>query len=264
MMDSIRRLFRIIVWGIVGLLVLASLWASIGGPSDEEMAKRAALAQEETRIEAQQEKEALMARVHEKLRSELAGNRSRVIGEIEGLVASGDYERAFARASRFKDFGDTEINRLASLAREKYRLRLETEIAVMQKGDLESNYQEIIGAYTKLARLFPDNSDFKQETERYSKLLTDQENKRLAAYGQPPNETASRIAVKEYLRQVMNDPDSLVLDGCTNVFSTKQGWLVGCNYRGRNAFGGMIRQANWFTIRKGHVVQMQEQNTFKW
>jgi transposase len=69
--------------------------------------------------------------------------------------------------------------------------------------------------------------------------------------------------VKECLQRLANDPDSIKIDGCTKVYHTKNGWLVGCDYRGRNAFGGMIRQSNWFPIVHGRVTKMHEASAYK-
>jgi hypothetical protein len=68
--------------------------------------------------------------------------------------------------------------------------------------------------------------------------------------------------VKQYLKKVANDPDSIEIDECTKVYHTDAGWLVGCNYRGRNGFGGMVRQANWFTIVHGTVIAMHEPSAY--
>jgi len=52
------------------------------------------------------------------------------------------------------------------------------------------------------------------------------------------------------------------MDGYTKVYHTENGWLVGCDYRGINAFGGMIRQYNWFTIVHAHVINMLDSTAY--
>ena len=83
----------------------------------------------------------------------------------------------------------------------------------------------------------------------------------VAWYGEPPRRSSwdgSYSSVKQYLKRIANDPESIKFSGCTGVEVTHDGWLVGCNYRGANAFGGIIRQAHWFTIRQDQVVQMHD------
>jgi len=84
-------------------------------------------------------------------------------------------------------------------------------------------------------------------------------------FGERPHQSeydGSYSAVERYLKKVMNDPDSLKMAGCTKVFRTTDGWLVGCDYRGRNGFGGLIKVFNWFTIRQDHVVQMHDESAY--
>ncbi len=47
------------------------------------------------------------------------------------------------------------------------------------------------------------------------------------------------------------------------MYKTDDGWLVGCDYRGRNGFGGMIRNSNWFTIRHKHVIAMHDADRYR-
>ena len=77
--------------------------------------------------------------------------------------------------------------------------------------------------------------------------------------GEKPKQSAwdgTYYAVEVYLKRVANDPDSIDVESCTKVYTSEDGWLVGCNYRGKNAFGGLIKKSNWFTILQGRVVKM--------
>lgn len=89
---------------------------------------------------------------------------------------------------------------------------------------------------------------------------------RVAKFGAPPTASAwdgHYIEVETYLEGIARDPDSVEFDGCTKVYHTPDGWLVGCNWRARNGFGGMNRQANWFTVRNERVVAMHDYSAFK-
>jgi hypothetical protein len=70
--------------------------------------------------------------------------------------------------------------------------------------------------------------------------------------------------VKRYLKAVARDPDSVEIDGCTEVRvdERRNAWVVGCNWRGRNGFGGMNREANWFLIQAGQVVEMKAASAY--
>ena len=89
---------------------------------------------------------------------------------------------------------------------------------------------------------------------------------RIDKFGEPPAASpwdGSYYVIEKYLKKIANDPDSIDIDGCTEVYYTDDGWLVGCDYRGRNAFGGLVRQSNWFTIIHGVVVQMHDADAYK-
>lgn len=108
----------------------------------------------------------------------------------------------------------------------------------------------------------PANAE--EDAERRRRNATAAERRR--RFGAPPQASAwdgTYREVKNYLRRVANDPESIEIDECTGVYHSDEGWLVGCDYRGRNAFGGMIRQSNWFVIRNGTVVAIKDADTYR-
>ncbi|WMO12859.1 hypothetical protein [Pseudoalteromonas piscicida] len=142
-----------------------------------------------------------------------------------------------------------------------------------------SEFKENKDLYQQLVNLNSDDKTYQQKFDYYSKQLSQQQEKerkeqeklkrereaRIAKFGEPPTQSAwdgSYYEVERYLERVANDPDSINIDGCTNVYHTESGWLVGCDYRGRNGFGGMIRQSNWFTIIHGQVIQMHDASAY--
>lgn len=69
--------------------------------------------------------------------------------------------------------------------------------------------------------------------------------------------------VKEYLRSVAKDPDSLQYDKWSPVYyNESDGWTVFCDYRAKNSFGGYTRDANWFVIRHGRVVAVEDADMY--
>lgn len=76
----------------------------------------------------------------------------------------------------------------------------------------------------------------------------------------------SYAEVKKYLKTVMHDPSSLDWEGCTKVKwePNRKAYLVGCIYRGTNAFGAVVRNANWFVIRHEQVIDVLDEGTHSW
>ena len=88
-----------------------------------------------------------------------------------------------------------------------------------------------------------------------------------AKFGPRPSQSAwdgSYREVKKHLKKAANDPDSIKIESCTGVsYNEKVGWLVGCDYRGKNAFGGLVKNSNWFVIKGGMVVKVLPANSYK-
>ena len=157
-----------------------------------------------------------------------------------------DVEAAFADAQRVR--AEAREGELAAAVRR------------IPASDLEANQ----AAYAELVGLDPENERYEERLAHYEGLLREREQARLARierFGPVPQRTGfSGIyygAVRNYLREVANDPSSIDIRSCTNVYQIDSGWLVGCDYRGANAFGGIVLQSNWFTIVHGRVIAME-------
>ncbi|MBW2606100.1 MAG: OadG family protein [Deltaproteobacteria bacterium] len=90
---------------------------------------------------------------------------------------------------------------------------------------------------------------------------------RVAVYGEPPENSAwdgSVRCVKKYLEEVAVDPESLKFEKWGKVvYNKNDGWLVWCQYRGKNSFGGYVRNINWFIIQNNRVVDMKNFDAYE-
>lgn len=150
----------------------------------------------------------------------------------------------------------------------KYDQQRTKDLVARVKKVKASNFKENLEIYKTLVELNPDNSKFIDKEKHYKQKNDEEENKariRKLLMGEKPVKSAwdgTYYVVENYLERVANDPDSIDVESCTDVYTTDDGWLVGCNYRGKNAFGGMIRKANWFTILQGNVVKMHPYSAY--
>jgi hypothetical protein len=144
--------------------------------------------------------------------------------------------------------------------------KLSATVASLPATNVQANYE----SYKQLAELRPQNATYARKRDSYESKLDEQKAKELAeklVFGDRPTKSAwdgSYREVEAYLKRVANDPDSIEMVGCTDVFKNDDGWLVGCQYRGNNAFGGKILTANWFRIQRGQVVEVYDHDRFKW
>ena len=214
-----------------------------------------------------------------------------ILEEVNDLVTGGQFEEAVALAEKYllaenSNLATLHARAVAELEAAERRKMIE-EILVKVKQVPAADAVKNRDLYLKLAELDPDESLYKERLRFYSRRVDEQVERahrereqylkerareekerqsRIARFGEAPVASSwdgSYPAVKRYLRQVANDPDSIKIAGCTKVYHTDKGWLVGCDYRGRNAFGGLVKQSNWFTIVRGKVKEMHDASAYK-
>lgn len=102
-----------------------------------------------------------------------------------------------------------------------------------------------------------------REAERDAAIIA----KRVLKFGKAPEQSGwdgSYSEVKRFLKEAANDPGSIDITGCTKVsIDEKAGYVVGCDYRGKNGFGALMKFSNWFVIRHGQVVKMLPANSYR-
>ncbi|MDH4201533.1 MAG: hypothetical protein OEV87_01395 [Phycisphaerae bacterium] len=88
-----------------------------------------------------------------------------------------------------------------------------------------------------------------------------------AKFGKRPEQSSwdgSVRIVKDYIRSVAKDPDSLQFDKWSDVYyNENDGYIVYCVYRGKNSFGGYTVSANWFVIQYSQVVVIKESDAYE-
>lgn len=106
-----------------------------------------------------------------------------------------------------------------------------------------------------------------EEVKKIQQKNTKENEARIARFGNPPTQSgwdSSYHVVKNYLKSVANDPESIEMDGCTSVqYDSNAGWVVGCKFFGKNAFGGKIRNFKWFVIKSDTVISVKDAEVYK-
>lgn len=219
-------------------------------------------------------------------------SKETIIKDLNLSMQNKDYNRVIYKTAKYLSFKGKdddiikmnaeatalmEADKLAKikLANEKH----EKEILKQLKKIPTSNFKKNQELYKILLSYKPNNKKYQEKVRFYTEKVEKEKAKeierqkkeekerqdRIARFGKPPVASAwdgTYHVVERYLKRVANDPDSIEVDSCTRVHYTKHGWLVGCDYRGRNAFGGMIRKSNWFTIRHDTVISVDEASAY--
>lgn len=267
---------------VAGVLVISALafLASIDQARERKRAREAAERRAEEAAEA--EREAILY---------FKKNEAAILDDIEELLSAGDFKQADALATKYLPSENDELAALheratAGLEEAKRQAKIEELLEKVRKVPA-SDALKNRDLYRELRELDPEEALYEEKVAFYSNKVDEnvqrarqereeaerkraQEKKerqlRVARFGEAPVASAwdgSYLAVERYLEQIANDPDSIEIAGCTEVYNTDKGWLVGCDYRGRNAFGGIIRQSNWFTIVHDRVVEMHDASVYQ-
>jgi hypothetical protein len=243
----------------------------------------AVMAASGTRSEQREAARAKNARA-KALRADFQTNGGKILQRMDSALKAGNFPLAVSIGDRYASVvSDSQLGkrlrdaragqkRVADKAKEQQLL---ARVQKTSATDLEASRD----LYGQLVTLNPANVSYKAKHNDYDRQIRQRdaaeqqrirqrdaaEQERIRRFGPVPHQYSSGTydEVEEYLRQVMNDPESLKMDRCTPVYHVEAGWLVGCDYRGRNAFGGMIRQSNWFIIRYGRVVEMKDASAYK-
>lgn len=200
-------------------------------------------------------------------------NKANIIEKIQNLGSQKKYAEGIGIINLYQQTQDKDLlalkqNFTTQQRKAEVNKRTKEILSQLKKipaSQLEKNYN----LYKELHKMHPKNSTYDQKMKHYANKITEIEAKETAErlfYGEKPIQSAwdgSYSVVERYLKRVMNDPSSLDIDSCTPVYKVKNiGWVVGCRYRGKNVFGGVVLNQNWFIIRKNQVVDVKDPDAF--
>lgn len=207
----------------------------------------------------QQERE--LAR-QEKVRANYKANRDRILIDLRKLADS----KEWGRAKRYVDDysvirGDAALDSLRERIQAGWALQEEQRLLAKVRKVPAREVEENLRLYQQLRKLNPGKDLYKRKIRHYQEKLNAlraqeraEAERQERLYGKRP--TAAKWAVADYLESIAHDPDSIEVQGCTAVMlDKKRGWVTGCTFRGRNAFGALIRQSGWFRLRGNRVVE---------
>lgn len=238
-----------------------------------------------------EEQEKAMLEVRQKKIDYFNSYREEIITSSSLALSQKKYQEVIEKTSEYLPSNDKELqdihnkakSALTKLKEAEYRAQREARTAELVAKLREvpvSEFAKNKRMYQQLVNINPENSKYQEKLNFYSRKLNEkmleerkeqqrlerERKERIIKFGKVPTQSAwdgSYIVVENYLKRAANDPDSIEVDGCTKVYHTENGWLVGCDYRGRNAFGALVRQSNWFTIVHGQVLQMHDASAYK-
>lgn len=171
-------------------------------------------------------------------------------------------KKEIARLNKEKEEELKKIEAKAKQEADRLNTAKEKEILRQLKKIPTKQYTTNRNLYDELVRLNPDNKKYKEKLAFYTK----KHNEKKAYFGKKPKRSdwdGSYSEVETYLKQTAHDPSSIKFENCSKVYMGENGYLVACVYRGKNAFGALVKNAHWFTIVQSRVIKVEDINTYK-
>jgi len=243
------------------LIIIGGLWifGTISSQFNPDSSKSQQMSQPELdKAKAAREK------FQEKNRKEFEDKKSIILAGLDEQYRAGKYGEVQKKAAPYLFTKDADLQTIVNKAKEQEVL---AKIKKVPSSNLEGNKE----LYAMLVSLNPKDEQYKKKLAYFEGKIQKKEKERQARivnFGEPPELGGwtgnSYVPVKRYLEKAAHDPNSIEFEGCTEVYHIKEGWLVGCIYRGKNAFGALVKNANWFIIRHNAVVDVKPEHAYKW
>jgi hypothetical protein len=147
-----------------------------------------------------------------------------IISNIDREIKANNFEEALSLAKQYEEIGDTDLIDLIQKANEGI-LRIK-EQKKRREEERRIKYQELFSK-------FGEGGIF------------------------------INAVVMTHIQRVANDPDSIEFINFSEVYYNDWGWVVRCEFRGKNLFGAKVRNTKWFTVNNGTVVDVQDSKPLK-
>ena len=179
-------------------------------------------------------------------------NKNSIIKDIKVQFSNKMYEEALNIANTYYSASsDQELEVLISDIKQQKRVN---EILSKLKVTPDSKLKEKMDLYFELTELDPSSKEFKDNYNHYKELYSS-----AMAYINKHGEMSDYLAeyvVKDYLKSIAHDPDSIKISRCSSGMQGDYGWAVACTYHARNGFGGIMKYKAIFIISNQQVIKV--------
>ena len=266
----------LLTWLVLILFVLG-IFGSMSPDSSSSSSSSSSVDKQEKIAQQQRAKEQKIQREKTKDTKYFAQSKEVIIKDINLKIQNKKYNDAIKITTKYPSFKgkDDSIDKIhtevvALLAKEKKEKQAKHKKEILKKLKTipSSEYTKNKQLYQTLAGYEPNNKKYKAKVKFYADKIKKKETEeaiKKALFGEQPrrsNWDGSYSEVERYLKRVARDPDSVEISNCTKVYQSDNGWLVACEWRGKNGFGGMSRDTNWFTIRQNRVIRMDKASAY--
>ena len=178
-------------------------------------------------------------------------NREQIILSSRGSLLNKEYKLAVSQSAKYLASGDNELNEIHSSAKkhldEARKIEKTKKLLAQLKTTPSREYSKNRRLYQSLVKLHPDNELYKNKADFYSNKVEEEKQRQIrdvARKKRIKNQFSqwdgSHYNLERLIKKAMNDPDSYKHDE-TSYWDKGSYIIVQTSYRGKNAFGGIVR-----------------------
>lgn len=249
------------------VFALFSLFSIFTAQSARE--KQQVVAAQQAQALAQAQAERAAAKKQEML-NRFSAERAQIIAMAKETLTKKDYKAVVAQTAQYLTVGDEELNKLhaeaASRLEEVRKANRTTQLLAELKTVSAKEYEKNRSLYQQLLDMHPDNDTYKTKVASYAAKAKEEAQKQQAAAERQKRIDSlfsawdgSLYDLERVIKDSMNDPDSY--DHDKTVYWDMGSYLVvKTTFRGKNAFGGMVK--NYIKAKvslDGKVLQIIDQ-----
>lgn len=229
--------------------------------------------QKEQELAAQnaQEKAEKAAQLRQENIDHFEANREKIIASIDKAISDEDYQEAISQSNKYLVSGDKELeqlnaqakNKLAAIQKANKTEKLLAELKSVPTEEYEKNKR----LYQQLLSMHPDHELYKSKVAFYDGKIEGEKQKKRAAEARKKKIESqfspwdgSHRNLERVIKDSMNDPDSY--EHVKTVYEDRGDYLlVKTTFRGKNAFGGVVKNSVTAKVSlDGQVLQILSQN----
>jgi len=213
-----------------------------------------------------------IARKAEMERQDFIKDAERNYQEMISLYRNEKYNQTRYLYDQFKKYDYLEYKDVRDYEKKIAISKLEFKASYLRESEAAKKYK----TYLELLKIDPENKQYtnkafyyknlSDEQERLERITAERKKREIARienlYGEKPKNSAwdgTVYCIERYIESIAKDPDSLVFEKWSGPeLVEKEGWIVLCQFRGKNGFGGYTRETKMFTIRHGNVMSIKD------
>jgi len=247
----------------VSIFVLFIAFGIFAGQTQDKKAQEIA-------VQQAKEKAVKIAQIKQGKIDHFTANKKQIMLSANAALSEKEYQSVISQTNKYLVSGDIELKKINSIAKNELAEIRKSEktkqLLTELKGVPSSEYEKNKNLYQQLIKLHPSNKKYQDKVAAYSGKIEKEKQRKLAVEARKKQIEkqfsawdGSHRNLERVIKKAMNDPDSYEHDK-TTYWDKGDHLVVKTTYRGKNAFGGVVR--NYVTAKvnlDGQVLQIIDQ-----